>query len=346
MQERFFNLHGNALVIAADDSHALKRLEKFLAGFAVARNSTSETRLVLHAEAPQALLERKLHLERQGTPRMKYEALRMFRLDQQSLYSDGASFLLYDRTQNTFEGVVAPATLQSESFFENTFFGFALWEWLSRRGLFLLHGAVLKTPQGEGVVLAGNSRQGKTTLSVALARSGFDFLTDDLSFIDDTGRLRPFLRDLHVDPVLARHFPELDFLKNTPPYFALNPKRALSRAHLEKLYSSQGCKLVENVTAPAYVLFPKIRPVSNSRLSPLTKGQALAEIIAPSVLIFLADEDTPKHLTCLQNLIEGARCFDLVLGQDVFHDPSKISDLIQNLTQNRSEEPRHAAISL
>ena len=62
-----------------------------------------------------------------------------------------------------------------------------------------LHGATLTTPGGTGIVLAGRSRSGKTSLTAELAARGHTYLTDEMVGIDlDTGTLRAFPRPLSM----------------------------------------------------------------------------------------------------------------------------------------------------
>ncbi len=66
------------------------------------------------------------------------------------------------------------------------------------RSHFLAHaGAVAR--EGRGLVLAGESGHGKTTLVLELARRGWDFLSDELAALSRTdGRLHPFPRALRL----------------------------------------------------------------------------------------------------------------------------------------------------
>lgn len=47
-----------------------------------------------------------------------------------------------------------------------------------------IHGATLRTPSGKHVMLSGDSGRGKTTLALALAKTGFTLLSDDICTFD------------------------------------------------------------------------------------------------------------------------------------------------------------------
>jgi hypothetical protein len=84
---------------------------------------------------------------------------------------------------------------------------------LSRRGPFAaLHGAAL-TLDGKGIILAGHSSAGKTSLSYLLANNGWEYLTDEHSFVVDEKRggfkLKGFSRRLRIDQRMADTFPEI-----------------------------------------------------------------------------------------------------------------------------------------
>jgi hypothetical protein len=66
------------------------------------------------------------------------------------------------------------------------------------RGSILLHAGAVEL-EGRVVVIAGVSGQGKSTLTAALVRSGFSYVTDELVIIDpSTGFVRPYLKPLDL----------------------------------------------------------------------------------------------------------------------------------------------------
>ena len=69
-------------------------------------------------------------------------------------------------------------------------------------------GAVAR--DGRAVVLPGSSNRGKSTLTTALVRDGFGYLTDEAAAIDATGTCRPFAKAIALDPGSFSLFPDLE----------------------------------------------------------------------------------------------------------------------------------------
>lgn len=81
---------------------------------------------------------------------------------------------------------------------------------LTQRYVVSLHAACVARA-GDGILLCGNSGAGKSTLSVACARAGFTFVSDDCTWIltgTDVALGKPHQARLRADA--ARFFPELE----------------------------------------------------------------------------------------------------------------------------------------
>ena len=77
---------------------------------------------------------------------------------------------------------------------------------------FLIHGAALSAG-GAGIILAGHSGYGKTTLALELVRRGFRFLSDDIAAIACADhRLHPFPKSLGLWPGTRRLIPDISVL--------------------------------------------------------------------------------------------------------------------------------------
>src|SRR5207249_11214278 len=84
----------------------------------------------------------------------------------------------------------------------------------ARHHLVIHSGAV--SWHGRAVMLPAPPDSGKTTLSAALTRAGFSYLTDEAALIDPTtGAIHPFPRALCMERPTLRAMPEL--IETLPP---------------------------------------------------------------------------------------------------------------------------------
>ena len=188
------------------------------------------------------------------------------------------------------------------------FVTFSLIELLKRRGLFNLHAAGLCI-DGRGIVVAGNSGVGKTTLAVALARAGFDFLSDDMLLLkagQDGLRVLGFPDQSDVADNTVSMFPELRAALN-PFGLRVGPK---SQIRVEAFY---GVRTVWECR-PAVVIFPRVGRAEESLLTPVDRDEALLELL-PNLLLTQA-ASSQAHLDALTRLAQEARCYRLETGRD------------------------------
>jgi hypothetical protein len=74
----------------------------------------------------------------------------------------------------------------------------------------LIHAGAVSTPAGEGMLLPARSGGGKTTLTTALVRAGFQYLTDDAAPVDPvSGTLYPYPKPVNLKRGSGSVFPDL-----------------------------------------------------------------------------------------------------------------------------------------
>lgn len=171
---------------------------------------------------------------------------------------DNECSLLLDLRRRRAIGRFSPAMGRDASYWQRVIFPNAVGLMAEALGLTALHCACL-VRDGSGLLLSGGSGAGKSTLALALARNGFEFLSDDWTYFSGVGaQLRAWglASTVKLLPDATRHFPEL---QNTEP--ALSPNGEL-----------------------AYELDPE--PVF---------GVAHALTCVPSLLVFLERRDAPGH---------------------------------------------------
>jgi hypothetical protein len=186
----------------------------------------------------------------------------------------------------------------------------AMMELFERRGLFSLHAACLTPAESRGVLIAGPSGSGKSTLTIALARAGMSFLSDDVVFLEpdcDGVRVLGFADTLGLTGYAAARFAELGPLMDEPPADGF-PKRLHRIEDLFGAATLRACR-------PTALVFPEVEPRGRSAIAPLDPGEALIRL-TPDVLL-TEPVSTKAHLEAIAALLGQVRCYTLRSGRDL-----------------------------
>jgi hypothetical protein len=195
----------------------------------------------------------------------------------------------------------------------------SLMELLERRGRFSLHAGCL-AHDGRGVLLAGPTGAGKSTLTIALVRAGLQFVSDDVVFLAHDGdgvRVLGFPDDIGVTDATAARFQELAPVLDTAPADGF-PKR-LTR--MEDAFAASPLLECE----PAALVFPEVVADRPSALTPLDPKQAWLRLV-PDVLL-TEPAGTQSHLQALAALLAQVRCYRLESGTDLARAVQLVADL-------------------
>jgi hypothetical protein len=198
----------------------------------------------------------------------------------------------------------------------NLIFLVGLSEMLRARGLFLIHSAALAW-RGRGLIAPGLTGSGKTTLSLALLRGGFKYLSDDRPFIREKPggfELLAFPEVLDVTEETIANFPEVSSL----PDGAFTRGLRKRRFRVEELYPGS---IVDSCT-PRVLVALNIVDEERSRLMPISKIEAAHSLLPQSLVV--TDEGTAErqfHLLC--ELVESLDCYRLDFARD-FLDVHKL----------------------
>lgn len=253
----------------------------------------------------------------------------------------GDSWLVLDVAAGRAEGSLSEAFFASPAEVQRGLLTFALLLLLSGQELCAVHAAGV-WHEGRGYLLAGASGAGKTTLTGALVRSGWQYLCDDSALL----RRGPagleavaFSRAFHCSPAMFGHFPELSQglraagresvqVFQAPvfqaPVFQTEDKRLVTA---DSVYPGR----FRNSIRPEVVLFPEISGEPNSRLIPLDCTATMLRLLGQGVGLLHGAPAMTAQMQLLGELAQIVRGYRLLHGADVHRNPARVAALLQGI---------------
>ncbi len=213
-----------------------------------------------------------------------------------------------------------PETMASDRL--ETFFHYTMIELLKGANIFPLPAAGLEY-QGKGVLIHGRNGCGKTTAMLALLRSGYRYLGDDILLLQDHGAMQTLLGtflNIDVTEHTIEMFPEL----RTAGLGLLRQGVYRKSFQTEDLYpGSRGCSC-----EPAMILFPQVTNMSHSCLQPLAKSLALEVLVQREA--YRHDANTAaQEFQVLSKLVQQTACYRLHFGSDALDLSRLITPLLE-----------------
>jgi len=175
--------------------------------------------------------------------------------------ADINNYSIADISLNKTQMTLSTAALRNKAYLRCFFLDGIVGCHLATRHATPLHSACVAL-DGRGVLLCGDSGAGKSTLSYACARSGWTYVTDDASFLLNSGTKRLVTGNCHqirFRPSAAEFFPEVRGLEITPRA-AGKPSIELPTAPLPHIKLSQSAKVDFIVFINRRVGPPQLRP--------------------------------------------------------------------------------------
>jgi predicted ATPase len=164
--------------------------------------------------------------------------------------------------------VVSESTLRYPHYFTQTFLDVAPVLQLSTRFATSVHAACVVL-NGRGVLLCGDSGAGKSSLSYACARAGWQFVSDDASYVLHTETNRRVIGNYHqlrFRPSAADLFPEIGNKEISPRVFG-KPTVEMSTASLRHVSTAESAHV-------DFIVFLNRRHPSAFDLLPYSKDAA------------------------------------------------------------------------
>jgi hypothetical protein len=209
--------------------------------------------------------------------------------------------------------------------FQREFFLLSFLAILRPLGRYGLHANGLLN-DGIGYLIVGDSGNGKTTLSLALVREGWGFLSDDVLTLQETQqgiKALALRRGFSCTMQTALRYPEFKSMVDEAPSF-LNGKKLvdISQEYPDSFY--QSC-------FPSVLLFPKITDELHSRLVRIDPTQSVVGLLEQSPGILIEKPRVIEQMNVLKLLVNQARCYQLQLGTDIFEAPKTVAELLSSV---------------
>ncbi len=171
--------------------------------------------------------------------------------------------------------------------------------------------------------MAGSSGCGKTTLSLALLREGWNYLSDDTILLRSCGEgveAITFRRGFACSSHTLAWFPEL----HSGDARAAPWKENKVFVDVDQIYPGKRLTRCE----PAVILFTEVAQTERSRLVPVDVTTALALLVQQSPGVLTQRTAVEQQMGVLGGLVAHTRNYRLLLGKDVYGDTAAVSRLI------------------
>lgn len=203
---------------------------------------------------------------------------------------------------------------------------------LRRCGIFELHsGAAISLKHGKSILICGPSGTGKSTLTLQLAATGWNYLSDDVMLLSAerdkvraTGLRRFFA--LTRETAAGSGLPEVNQLlsKGYPNDFA---KQRLEPAGL--FPAAEECW-------PDLIYFPKITGKAASQMRELSPAETMSRLIRLCPWSCYDRAVARQFLDALAKLVKQSVSFDLFAGNDLMGDPNFTSEYLASPFKERA----------
>ena len=210
------------------------------------------------------------------------------------------------------------------------FWCFGLLKLLRPLGIYSLHAAGLATRDGSGVLLVGASGSGKSTLAIGLIREGWKYLSDDAVLLSIRSASCPrygLRRSFYIDAVRSSDYADLPLGEEAPDSNGGQRRRVgIDEAYPERYVAR---------CVPRILIFPQIKSQYQSTVTPMDTVRALKILLAQSAPQLFDRSTMASHLELLKRLLQQTEKYELEAGTDLYHEPAKLVDLLEQARDER-----------
>jgi hypothetical protein len=186
---------------------------------------------------------------------------------------------------------------------------------------YLLHSAVL-VKNGKAIILPAGSRSGKSTLSVALVKNGFKYISDEVAAVDvDTLRVKGFPRAIAIRKKTLSLFPSLEPEIKHLCYQISNSKKAYEIHY--GVPSKKNLASMNRSFPISAIVFPKYSPKGYTALGEIKPAVAVFNLMRCS---FNQRRLKEKGFRVAVRLVRQRRCYTLQIK-----DLAKGCEILDNL---------------
>jgi hypothetical protein len=186
---------------------------------------------------------------------------------------------------------------------------------LVRQNTFLLHASGIA--QGEqGIIIAGASGRGKTTLLLHLLQQGGKYMGDDILLLREhqkTPQILSLPTPIRITPLTAQYFPELNQL--------LEPASPDEQGKYNIDITELPHVRLARTARPTLLLLPEIRPdQKQSSCLQISRVQAALQYLPDNMIEgnAVGHNNTEKqNFHLLMQVIQQVRCYRIYLGEEM-----------------------------
>lgn len=225
-------------------------------------------------------------------------------------YAKHGLFLTDSRHGHHIGYILAPCSPWTYRHVVRSVFLSGLFTIMRFQGLFPIHASGLAAGR-KGILITGDSGQGKTTLLLHLLKQGFRYLADDTLLVRENGQhvtMLAFPTPIRISPQAADFFPELSHVIEE------HQPDEQGKYHFSPP-DAEPCD-VARALLPGIALFPEITPNRTSSLHPVAPIDVAAEWMAENTF---AGNTTlgRENFRILSRLLQSVRCYRVCLGREM-----------------------------